>query len=63
MVIKLNKMKTYIISNTYDANDSFEIDAENENDAAFNALRSLGWSVLLPKQENQHDPDQYQFNF
>jgi hypothetical protein len=56
-------MKTYIISNTYDANDSFEIDAENENDAYFNALRSLGWSVLLPKQENQDDPDQYQFNF
>jgi hypothetical protein len=56
-------MKTYIISNTYDANDSFEIDAENENDAAFNALRSLGWSVSLPKQEKEENSDQYEFNF
>ena len=58
-----SKMKKYIISNHSDGNLSFEVEAENENDAAFNALNSLGWAVLLPKQEHQDDPDQYQFNF
>ena len=56
-------MKKYLISNHSDGNLSFEVEAENENDAAFNALNSLGWAVLLPKKEEQDDPDQYQFDF
>ena len=38
-------MKTYLIVNDFDGNDSFEVQAENGNDAAHKALEELGWWV------------------
>lgn len=38
-------MPKYMIWSSLDPNDSFEVDAENVEDAAFAALDELGWSV------------------
>lgn len=38
-------MKIYTIVNDNDPNDSFEVRAQNSNDAAFAALGELGWWI------------------
>jgi hypothetical protein len=38
-------LKTYNIMNEFDPNDTFEIEAEDENDAAHKALEALGFWV------------------
>ena len=53
---KVNKKanKTWIIINTMDGNDSFEVEAKTIKEAAFAALSELGWGVdELPKEEEE----------
>jgi len=38
-------MKTYIIINENDGNDSFTVEGNTSEEAAFAALKELGWSV------------------
>ena len=38
-------LKTYNIMNEFDPNDTFEIEAEDENDAAHKGLEALGFWV------------------
>lgn len=54
--------KTYLVLNDNDSNDSFEVKAENECDAAIDALSALGWNLCAPISEKT-DPDQYEFDF
>lgn len=56
-------MKTYRIINNHDGNDCFNVEAENEENAAFAALNELGWAVLLPQDNQQENQDQYEFDF
>lgn len=35
----------YVMINLLDPNDSFEIEAETDTDAAFKALEELGWGI------------------
>jgi len=55
-------MKIFNIINDYDANDSFEVEAKDECDAAIDALAFLGWNVCETK-VRESDPNQYEFNF
>jgi hypothetical protein len=41
--------KTYTVVSDYDGNDSFEVEASNYEDALIEALRVLGWWLLMPK--------------
>lgn len=54
--------KTYLVLNDNDPNDSFEVEAENECDAAVDALSSLGWNLCKPTSK-ETDPNQYEFSF
>lgn len=56
-------MKIFNIVNDYDPNDSFEVEAKDECDAAIDALESLGWRVCETIKAQESDPDQYEFNF
>jgi hypothetical protein len=55
--------KTYHIVNNYDANDYFAVEAESENEAAFEGLRQLGHFVVDAKRQEMDNDDQYQFEF
>ena len=39
-------MKEFMIINDKDGNDSFTVEAENENDVAYKALEQIGWRVV-----------------
>jgi hypothetical protein len=54
--------KIYTLINYYEPHDSFEVEGENENDAAINALDNLGWRICEQKKE-KNNPDQFEFNF
>ena len=41
-------MKTYHITNIFDANNFFEIQADYPGEAALLALKEIGWSVNIP---------------
>lgn len=41
-------MKTYHITNIFDANNFFEIQADSPEEAALLALEEIGWSVNIP---------------
>ena len=55
--------KTYHIVNNYDANDYFAVEAESENEAAFEGLRQLGHFVVDAKRQEMDNEDQYEFEF
>ncbi len=38
-------MKSFMIINDYDGNDSFEVEADNPQEAMEKALKELGWWV------------------
>lgn len=38
-------MKTFLVWNNNDPNDSFTIDGDDDKDAIINALSELGWSI------------------
>jgi hypothetical protein len=42
---KSKTMKTYIIINENDGNDSFTVEGNTSEEAAFAALKELGWGV------------------
>ena len=48
---KKQKLKTYTIVNEHDGNDTFEIQAVNDSDAAHKALETLGWWVAKLKED------------
>jgi hypothetical protein len=54
---------TYHIVNNYDAKDFFPIEAENENDAAFEGLRQLGHFVVDATRQEMSNKEQYEFDF
>lgn len=45
--------KTYMIVNDNDANDTFEVEAENPNEAAHEALKELGWWVAQNEEDKE----------
>lgn len=55
-------MKTYLIINNNDGNDSFEIQALNATDAAHAALAELGWWVSqgLDADENEDEGNSHE---
>jgi hypothetical protein len=55
-------MKIFNIINENDPNDSFEIEAKNETDAAIDALEVLGWRVCVTTNQKS-DPNQSEFDF
>ena len=47
-------MKRWIIINAFDANDSFEVDGNTMEEAAFAALNELGWGVAeVPEDDDE----------
>ena len=49
-------MKRWMIINEHDANNSFEIEANTAEEAAFEALNELGYGVAeAPKDEDEDD--------
>ena len=42
---KKPKLRTFHVINDFDANDRFEVKAENAQDAAHLALEKLGWWI------------------
>lgn len=48
---KKEKLKTFLIVNDHDGNDSFEVEALNYTDAAHKALIELGWWVAKNEDE------------
>ena len=45
------------IMNNNDENDFFEVEGKDYNEAAYNALKELGWTVVVPEIENERDED------
>ena len=43
------------VINQYDGNDTFEIEGDNYEEAACNALEQLGWAISIPKSDNDED--------
>jgi hypothetical protein len=46
-------MKTYQIINAHDGNDTFEVEANSAEEAAFAALGVLGWGVCSPDEDDE----------
>jgi hypothetical protein len=63
MVNKLNKMKKYIAVSDIDPNESIVLNAKSPEDAAFELLEGLGWSIKESNKKEDIDENQYEFNF
>jgi len=50
-------MMRYLVWSDRDPNDSFEVEAQNANDAAWAALRELGWAVSGEPYDIDEDPE------
>ena len=50
-------MKTWLIINSYDANDTFEVEGNTAEEAAFAALDELGWGVAEKPDDTEQPED------
>jgi hypothetical protein len=48
----------YLVWNDHDPNDSFEVDADNADGAAWAALDELGWCVSAEPYDPDEDEDE-----
>ena len=48
-------MAFWTITNQNDGNDSFEVEGDNYETAAYEALCKLGWSVSVKKEDEESD--------
>ena len=56
-------MKTWLIINSFDANNTFEVEGNTAEEAAFAALDELGWGVAEKPAEDDDEtgePDSVQ---
>jgi len=49
-------MKKWIIIDDWDANNSFTVEANTAEEAAFAALDELGWGVAEMPEEEEEEP-------
>jgi hypothetical protein len=56
-------MKKYIAALDSDPNDYIELDADNPEDAAHEALDQLGWSIKEIVEPDPIDENQFVFQF
>jgi hypothetical protein len=63
MVIKLKNMKKYIAVSDIDPNEFVILNAKSPEDAAFELLEGLGWSIKESNKKEDMDENQYEFSF
>lgn len=43
-------MKKWTVINEHNDSDTFEVEGDNYGEAAYEALQAIGWTVILPTQ-------------
>ena len=57
-IARRQAMMRYLVWSDRDPNDSFEVEAQNVNDAAWAALRELGWCVSAEPFDPEEDEEE-----